>query len=37
MPRLTLRSLKECTLCVVTLALVAGAPILVSLYVLVWD
>jgi len=32
-----LRNLKECTLCVVTLAIVAGAPILVSILVLVWD
>jgi hypothetical protein len=32
-----LRSFKECTLCVVTLAVVAGAPILVSILVLVWD
>jgi hypothetical protein len=32
-----LRNLKECTLCVVTLAVVAGAPILVSILVLIWD
>jgi hypothetical protein len=32
-----LRSFKECTLCVVTLAVMAGAPILVSILVLVWD
>lgn len=32
-----LRNLKECTLCAVTLAVVAGAPILVSILVLVWD
>lgn len=31
-----LRNLKECTLCLVTLAIVAGAPILVSVVVLVW-
>ncbi len=33
---LKLKNLKECTLCVVTLAVVAGAPILVSVLVLVW-
>jgi len=31
-----LRNLKECTLCLVTLAIVAGAPILVSVVVLLW-
>ncbi len=34
---LKLKNLKECTLCLVTLAVVAGAPILVSIFVLVWD
>lgn len=33
---LKMKNLKECTLCVVTLAVVAGAPILVSVLVLVW-
>ena len=37
MSRFSLRSFKECTLCVITLAVVAGAPILVSIFVLVWD
>ncbi len=32
-----LKNLKECTLCLVTLAIVAGAPILVSVLVLLWD
>jgi len=31
-----LRNLKECTLCLVTLAIVAGAPIMVSVAVLLW-
>jgi hypothetical protein len=34
---LKLKNLKECTLCLVTLALVAGVPILVSVLVLVLD
>jgi hypothetical protein len=34
---LKLRNLKECTLCLVTLAVVAGTPILVSVAVLLWD
>jgi hypothetical protein len=32
-----LKTLKECTLCVLTLAIVAGAPILVSVVVLLWE
>jgi len=32
-----LKNLRECTLCLVTLAVVAGAPILVSVLVLLWD
>lgn len=32
-----LKNLRECTLCLVTLAIVAGAPILVSVFVLLWD
>jgi hypothetical protein len=31
------KNLKECTLCLVTLAVVAGAPILVSVFVLLSD
>lgn len=34
---LKLKNLRECTLCLVTLAVVAGAPILVSILVLVLD
>ena len=34
---LRLKNLKECTLCLVTLAIVAGTPILVSVLVLLWD
>lgn len=32
-----LKNVRECTLCLVTLAIVAGAPILVSVLVLFWD
>jgi hypothetical protein len=34
---LRLKNLRECTLCLVTLAIVAGAPILVSVLVLFLD